>query len=97
MRALTRKFGSDLAVMAASIFPLELFNAQQVLTAVGNKARNFWKSLVLDHNGAGAGPLIFRDSVNDVNRIAIARINVRDDRQPRASGDRPQHVEMLCH
>lgn len=34
-----------------------------------------------DHNGVGAGPLIFRDSVNDTNRIAIARINVRDDRQ----------------
>lgn len=42
-----------------------------------------------DHNGVGAGPLIVRDCVNDTNRIAIARINVRDDRQPRASGESP--------
>lgn len=78
VRAMTRRYWSDLGVMAASISPGTLQRA------IGADGRRQQGSLLLEKSCPRSRRRWRRAAhipLNDVNRLAIARINVRDDRQ----------------
>src|SRR5882724_11744348 len=75
-------------------FALKLLDWHQHLPSSRPEAAVLRKGLVLDHHRRNAGRGIARHEISDVDRIAVAGIDIGDDRRVLHLSDRPHQLEM---
>ena len=94
MRATTNRSCSLPAARRGDL-ALEFLDPDEILPAAGEQARILWKCLVLDDHRGDPGAGIGADEVHDIDRVAIAGVEIGDNRDRHALDDCPGHVEML--
>ena len=74
---------------------LEFRDPDQLLPGAGEEARVLREGLVLDHDGRRPGPRIGADDMPDIDRVAVAGVEIGDQRDADLLDDRAGHVEVL--